>query len=446
MDWTVDQVLALAPDAASAKAGKTLAVARKWNSLGRTERAVWGECQGSGKTIYQTRIDLSEPAFKCSCPSRKFPCKHALGLFLLLVNQPELFAQQSPPSWVTEWLANRQKQAEQRAKRRPRAERVSDEKAQVKRAAEREFKVSQGLDELDLWLRDLVRQGLVAVQAQPRKFWETMAARMEDAQASGLARMLRELPGVCSSGEGWQDRLLERLARLHLLIEGYKHLDALPADAQADVRTAIGWTQSQDELLTGPGMRGHWLVLGQQVETEKKLRAQRTWLWGQASKRAALVWQFAFGKEPLDTSLVPGTVLEAELVFYPGAYPLRALVKARYEVSGQIDGMRGYETIAAAVEAYTTALARNPWIEQFPWLLQDVVITKQSEEGYGVCDGVGRLAPLSPHFTRVYLDYGQGGWALMALSGGRPLCLFGEWDGNFLLPLSVWTEGRFVGL
>ena len=78
---TADQILRLAPDASAAKAGQGLSTAHKWRALGRRETIVWGECQGSGKEPYQTQADLSEPAFRCSCPSRKFPCKHGLGLF-----------------------------------------------------------------------------------------------------------------------------------------------------------------------------------------------------------------------------------------------------------------------------------------------------------------------------------------------------------------------------
>src|SRR5262245_55541108 len=89
MNWTVDQILALAPDSQSAKAGNQLATLRKWDRLGRNQQSIWGECQGSGEKPYQTRIDLSEPAFQCSCPSRKFPCKHALGLWLLAAQQPD---------------------------------------------------------------------------------------------------------------------------------------------------------------------------------------------------------------------------------------------------------------------------------------------------------------------------------------------------------------------
>src|SRR6476469_9727229 len=85
--WTSDRIIALAPDPSSAKAGRELANPRKWVTLGLNEAAIWGECQGSGSKPYRTQIDLIEPAFKCSCPSRKFPCKHALALFLLTDSQ-----------------------------------------------------------------------------------------------------------------------------------------------------------------------------------------------------------------------------------------------------------------------------------------------------------------------------------------------------------------------
>ena len=104
MNWTTEQILALAPDAASAKAGQGLATARKWQTLGADEQTAWGLCQGSGKDPYQTQIDLTEPAFRCSCPSRKFPCKHGLGLFLLLALQPASFKEKRPPDWVVEWM------------------------------------------------------------------------------------------------------------------------------------------------------------------------------------------------------------------------------------------------------------------------------------------------------------------------------------------------------
>lgn len=206
MNWTPEQILALAPDAASARAGQGLANARKWSSLGSDDRSAWGLCQGSGKDPYQAQIDLTEPAFRCSCPSRKFPCKHTLGLFLLLAGQPDLFKEKRPPVWVGEWIASRAKRAQQRVEKQAQAEteeKAVDPQAQAKRAANREAKVKAGLQELELWLRDLARGGLAAAQSQPPQFWERTAARLVDAQAPGIARLVREMAGMPASGEGW---------------------------------------------------------------------------------------------------------------------------------------------------------------------------------------------------------------------------------------------------
>ena len=107
MQLTEQQVLALAPDAGSASNGKKLAQAKNWPLLGRSQRALWGECQGSGAKPYQVRLDMADFASKCSCPSFKFPCKHALGLLVLTANQPQLVADGSEPAWVAEWLDKR---------------------------------------------------------------------------------------------------------------------------------------------------------------------------------------------------------------------------------------------------------------------------------------------------------------------------------------------------
>ena len=71
-----------------------------------------------------------------------------------------------------------------------------------------------------MWLRDIARGGLAAVGSQPPKFWERTAARLVDA-CPGVARLVREMAGVPASGEGWEGRLLERLGRLYLLMEGF---------------------------------------------------------------------------------------------------------------------------------------------------------------------------------------------------------------------------------
>jgi hypothetical protein len=270
---------------------------------------LWGACQGSGKDPYLTRVDTSEPAFKCSCPSRKFPCKHALGLFLLSVQSPGEFQPAPPPDWVAEWMESRVARATKRAEREARAaepasaDAESDPAAVEKaakqaaaRAAERERRVAAGVAEASLWLRDLVRQGLSTAPARPASSWETMAARLVDAQAPGAARLVRQMATIPASGEGWPERLLDRMARLHLLLESYGRIDSLPPDLAADVRTGLGWTDRQEALLELDGVRDQWAVVGAAVTRRDRLRVQRTWLWGRETGRGALLLHFATGR------------------------------------------------------------------------------------------------------------------------------------------------------
>ena len=84
--WTHAQVADLAPESSSMNAARRLARPGPWSETGSTDTLVWGKCQGSGKTPYQVSVDLTGPAFRCSCPSRKFPCKHGLALLLLWVD------------------------------------------------------------------------------------------------------------------------------------------------------------------------------------------------------------------------------------------------------------------------------------------------------------------------------------------------------------------------
>lgn len=437
--WTADQVLALAPDAASAKNGRGLATRQKWISLGQQPSVIWGECQGSGKNPYQTQIDLSEPAFRCSCPSRKFPCKHGLGLFLLLAEQPGEIVETDPPAWVAEWLVGRSQRAEKQAeKQAKRQEQVADPIAQAKRAAERQRKVSAGIQELRLWLEDRVRQGLATLPQESYQMWDTIAARMVDAQAPGLARQLRELAGIVHTGTAWSDRVLERLGRLYLLLEGFERVETLPPAVQADLRTQLGWSLNQEEVLAGQADADLWLVVGQRTEEEERLRARRTWLYGIATHTFALLLDFAHGQQPFEQNLLPGTCLEAELVFYPSAYPLRALIKNRQESFALPKPPPAIESIAEAIATYSKALARCPWLERFPLLLQNM-IPRREEKDWLLQDQQGVVLPLS------YRMEVTQGWQLLALSGGHSLSVFGEWDGAFLTILSVWVEDSYYG-
>jgi len=218
---SVEGVAALAPDPKVAAAGRKLGVPRSWDSPGRSHGALWGECKGSA--VYQVRVDLSDLAVKCSCPSRKHPCKHGIGLLFLQLETP--LPTTPAPDWVTDWLTKRAASA--KAQNNAVSREATGPDAKAKRAEKRLSRLAAGLDALDLWMEDLVRDGLAAAGTRPTSYWEAQAKRLVDAQAPGLAARLRRLSGLPNSSPDWPEKLLDGLGQIALLSEAFRRLDAL---------------------------------------------------------------------------------------------------------------------------------------------------------------------------------------------------------------------------
>lgn len=415
------------------QAGQGLAKPNKWQSLGRNERMLWGECQGSGANPYQVRIDVQDAAYKCSCPSRKLPCKHTLGLLVLMVDGA-VPTKATLPGFVTEWSGNRAKRAEVKQSKATSA--APDPQAQAKRAEKREARVQAGIEQLEAWLSDIVGQGLAAARTQPLSFWTQMAARQIDAQAPGLARRVRAL-GDVATGPQWQHKLLAELARLQLLLDAYRNLEHLPLPLAAEVRQLIGWSQDQESVRSSEAVRDHWTVLARRQFEDEQLRVQRTWLHGQRSERFALILEFAVGTQPLPATFVTGQCLDAELVYFDGVPQLRALEKTRHAMGDTRIAMPKLVDVAALQAEHAARLAMNPWLERWPVMLGPVTPLCSGERWY-LEDTMGR---------RIAVAAGvRHGWNLLALSGGAACAVFGEWDGESLDAMTVHCRERWFTL
>src|SRR3984957_17026188 len=203
--WSADRVLDLAPDESSRRSTGALGRPAPWQGAGVAGDVLWGLCAGSGKNPYQVVVDLSGPAYKCSCPSRKFPCKHALGLMLNWANGA-LPEESAPADFATAWLAERRARAEKAEKSVVRTVpgdspassapgAVKDEAAAARRVKQRAQRVANGLAGLQPWPR---AQVLVELAATPVP---DVASLMADAQAPGVAAVLHGLSEVPGAGE-----------------------------------------------------------------------------------------------------------------------------------------------------------------------------------------------------------------------------------------------------
>ncbi|MFB6842391.1 SWIM zinc finger family protein [Streptomyces sp. NPDC056361] len=433
--WTAGQVLALAPDDASRRAGSKLGTAGPWSGTGRGEGAVWGLCKGSGGAPYRTVVDTTGPAYACSCPSRKFPCKHALGLLLLHASDPAAIDGSVAPDWAGQWLAGRRERADAAA--RPAgagagapAAATADPEAARRRAERRAARITAGARELEQRLADLLRGGLATAEQSGYGLWEETAARMVDAQAPGLAGRVRELGAIPGSGPGWPVRLLEECALTHLLDRAWLAADRLPADVASTVRTRVGLTVPAD----GFPVRDHWHVLAQYDTADARLTTRRIWLYGAASRRTALLLSFgAAGRAPR-LAFPVGAVLDGELTPYPGSGRLRAEPGEHFApVAGPAAPPPG-GPVGGALDAYGRALRDDPWLESWPVTLRDVVPAR-AEYGWQLADADGGEAlPLTPA-----AQSRPGLWRLVALSGGAPVTVFGECGHRGFTPLAAWS-------
>jgi hypothetical protein len=432
--WTTEQVLALAPDDASRKAGNKLSTAGPWSATGSADGAVWGLCRGSGSRPYQTVVDTTGPAYSCSCPSRKFPCKHALGLLLLRAADDRAVERaEAPPDWAGEWLAGRRARGAEKTRREQSGSAsTADPEAARRRAERRADRITAGVAELEQRLTDLLRSGLAGAEQAGYARWEETAARMVDAQAPGLAGRVRELGAIPGSGAGWPMRLLEEAALLRLLTGGWRAIDRLPDPLSATVRTRIGLPS----VAEGPPVRDHWLVLAQYDTSDGKITTRRIWLYGQGSERWALLLSFgAAGRSP-QLSFPVGLSIEAGVTPHQGAGQLRVEWGEQFGIPEQVLTAPPGGSASAAMEAYGSALRDDPWLTSWPATLSGVIPVPRPGGLWQLSDATGdhALPVASAALSRAGL------WKLAALSGGAPVTVFGECGHRGFQPLAVWSD------
>lgn len=432
MPLTEDQILALAPDESSKKSGKDLANPSKWVSKGANEKALWGEAQGSGSKPYQTQADLVNIAFKCSCPSRKFPCKHGLGLLLLYARQPGLFTETHAPAWVTDWLNKRTEKEEKKASNE---DKPVDAAAQAKRQKARQAKVEDGIEELRTWIKDIVRNGILAMPGKEAGWFENMAKRMVDAQAPGLAGMVRSLGETNFYTEGWQGVFMDQLVSIYLILEGFKNTTSNEPLHQ-DIKNWMGFTQNQDELKETTGVTDTWLVLSKQVTESDNITTEKNWLYGTGTGEYALVLQYIVRGQGAQVALTPGMYLQAELVFFPAAVPLRALIKKQTgtNATAGFSSLQGWQQVA---EKETGFCSRMPVRTERPYIVGQLkpVLFNQS---WWLQDHESNMMQMKSDHRSL--------WKLLSLGGGNAMDMAVIGKENQYSPVGVWHNNEYKTL
>lgn len=433
MNLTEDQILTLAPDESSKKAGRELANPAKWPTKGADEQAIWGECQGSGSKPYQTQIDRTNIAFKCSCPSRKFPCKHGIALGLLYARQQSLFSESTMPAWVNEWISKRSQREEKKVEKK---DKPVDEAAQAKRQLAREQKVSEGIEELLVWIRDIIRNGIISIPEKGYQYWDAVAKRMVDVQAPGLAGMVSGLANINYFKEGWQTHFLDAILNIYLIAKGFQNRASLDPLVLQDVRSWIGFTVSQEELKEERGVTDTWLVVGKQVSVEDNLTVEKNWLYGIHTNQYALVLQFIIRGQGAGILLSPGMCIDAELVYFPSVAPLRALIKQQTTVAVKMPDQM-YNSWKEVADVETAICSRLPVRSERAYAVREL-LPVQYNNAWWLKDRNDDVISIKDGFSKI--------WTLLALSGGKALNMVVVGKENSYEPVGVWDPQTYKAI
>lgn len=403
MELALQVVEDLAPDQSSLGAAKKLLNTSHWPMLGQSDshHSIWGQCKGSGANPYLTMADVVDHGYKCTCPSRKFPCKHVLALLWMYSQSPAQFIAAEPTEWVHEWLARRRRPSGENNKAstlvasdeaaKPsksiamtdvtEAKPELDEQSLQRKQAQQQQRAEQlaiqtqhalldGLQELDLWIQDQLRTGILELNKALRERTRRIAARMVDAKASALASRIDELTSLVRDvpPEQQPPRILQELGCWLLLSRAFQ-LDPTDCDAK---RALVGVESRTNLIANDVGQvtfQGRWLCIGEQISNRRDgLISHSSYLWPLDSPdskpmvNAAHLQDFypaATGRR--QGSLRAGSLFDATVQFYPSRWLQRATLMDFKPIESSA---RDWNTLPCIDIRRIFVLAR----QQLPWL------------------------------------------------------------------------------
>ncbi len=207
---TEQQILAMAPNPAAASNGKKISQKGGFVKLEQTQddTLYMGECTGSGKNNYITSadyIDEDNPVFRCTCPSRQFPCKHSLALMYEMLAKKEFGICEVPEDILKKREKKQAKENKANEAAKPESEMTEEEKqkAEKKKASAartaKNAKVKklksqlEGLDMVEKVVNELMAAGLGTIGGASLKTYQQLAKQMGDYYLPGPQRLCNQL-------------------------------------------------------------------------------------------------------------------------------------------------------------------------------------------------------------------------------------------------------------
>lgn len=234
---TEQLILSLASSPAAAANGKKISGSGGFRKLYRSadDTLYMGECTGSGKNPYITSadyIDPEHPVFRCSCPSRQFPCKHSLGLLYEMMSgkafeiceipediqrkRGKLAAKSAPAKAPEEMTPEELEKAEKK-----KASAAKSAKSAKKKKLQKQL---EGLDLVEKAVKELITAGLGTMGGASLPTYQNLSKQLGDYYLNGPQRLFNRLIIEITefqkdSLEIHYDNAIDTLEKLYTLIK-----------------------------------------------------------------------------------------------------------------------------------------------------------------------------------------------------------------------------------
>jgi hypothetical protein len=410
----------LALNSSAIKNGKDLVKKNSFPKLCQSEDGtiIFGECKGSGKDPYQCSVDVikeGNPVFRCTCPSRQFPCKHNLGLMYAFTSGKTFTIAPIPQD-----IADKREKAEKREEKQkeatasdaPAPKRKPNKSALIKKITAQ----LEGISIAEKLILQLVTSGLGSLDKKALQTAEEQAKQLGNYFIPGIQSALREFILLFRSElarENVYPVSIEQLTTLHTLLKKSKeYLSSrlenpdLPIDTATTLEEWIGhaWqiaelrelsrVRNDIELLQlsfrsySDPARGEFIDEGYWAELPSgQIHITRTYR------------PFRAAKYIREEDSVFQVVHAKELAVYPGE--LNTRVRFEEATYREADPQDYQNILQAASKSYPDVikqvknLIKNPLSDKHPVVLLHYAEIKQTETCYILLDEQGKQLPLA---------------------------------------------------
>lgn len=251
----------LAQNSSAIKNGKDLVKKNSFPLLCQSDDGtiIFGECKGSGKEPYRCSIDWQQegnPVFRCTCPSRQFPCKHNLGLMYAFTSGKTFVTASIPPD-----ILEKREKAEKRDEKKkaadpeaPPVKRKTNKSTLMKKIASQ----LEGISIAEKLILQLVSSGLGSLDKKALQTADEQAKQLGNYYIPGIQAALKELTllfRVEENREAAYSVAIEQLTTLQSLIKkSREYLNSrlenpdLPIDSESTLEEWIGHAWQIAEL------------------------------------------------------------------------------------------------------------------------------------------------------------------------------------------------------